>query len=197
MAIGKAAIGLILSCAAWAQQSAAQQFEVRHEHWRKFCVGTLTIDEAGIRFNGPKGHAWNWPYAEIQQLTLYPGSIRILSYKDSSNWKLGKDVAYTFTGEFPAVRLARQWSAEARSALRGRRCAARRGRRELPGEADRADQGDAGQADFRRGCRGVRYASRGAHMALQGHTVHFQRRPLSALDHDFGKAVRFSIEAEY
>ena len=71
MAIGKAAIGLILSCAAW-----AQQFEVKHDHVRKFCAGTLTIDEEGIRFNGPKGHVWNWPYAEIQELTFTLGSIR-------------------------------------------------------------------------------------------------------------------------
>jgi len=108
MAIGKTAICLILSGAAslW-----AQQFPVHHEHLRKFCVGTLTVDANGIRFNGPKGHAWIWPYAEIQQLTLHPGSIHILSYKDSSNWKLGKDVSYTFTGEFPTEDLERQWSA--------------------------------------------------------------------------------------
>ena len=110
MAIGKAAICLMLSSAAsslW-----AQQFPVHHQHLRKFCAGTLTVEDSGIRFSGPKGHAWNWPYMEIQQLTLYPGSIHILSYKDSSNWKLGKDVAYTFTGKFPIESLERQWSAK-------------------------------------------------------------------------------------
>ena len=107
MAIGKAAIGLILTCAAW-----AQQFEVKHDHLRKFCTGTLTIDDVSIRFSGPKGHVWNWPYADIQQLTLYPGRTRILSYKDRSNWNLGKDVAYTFTGKFPTDALERQWSAK-------------------------------------------------------------------------------------
>jgi hypothetical protein len=110
MAICKAAVCLILSSAAsslW-----AQQFPVRHQHLRKFCAGTLTVDESGIRFSGPKGHAWNWPYGEIQQLTLNPGSIHILSYKDSSSWKLGKDVAYTFTGKFPIELLERQWSAQ-------------------------------------------------------------------------------------
>jgi len=96
----------MLSCPAW-----AQQFTVRHEHLRKFCAGTLTVNANGIHFNGPKHHAWNWPYAEIQQLTLRSGSIHILSYKDSSNWKLGKDVSYTFTGEFPTEDLERQWSA--------------------------------------------------------------------------------------
>ena len=110
MAIGKTAICLILSGAAsslW-----AQQFPAHHEHLRKFCAGTLTVDAAGIRFSGPKGHVWNWPYAEIQQLTLYPDRIHILSYKDRSSWKLGKDVAYTFTGKFPTELLERQWSAQ-------------------------------------------------------------------------------------
>ena len=107
MAIGKAAICLILSCPVW-----AQQFPVLHKHLRKFCAGTLTVDDKGIGFSGPKHHAWIWPYAEIQQLTLRSGSIHILSYKDSSNWKLGKDVSYTFTGEFPTEDLERQWSAQ-------------------------------------------------------------------------------------
>jgi hypothetical protein len=107
MAIGKAAICLILSSTAW-----AQQFAVHHQHLRKFCAGTLTVDARGIRFSGPKGHAWTWPYEEIQQLTLRAGSIHILSYKDRSNWKLGKDVADTFTGNFPIELLERQWSAQ-------------------------------------------------------------------------------------
>ena len=59
MAIRKAAISLILCSAAaslW-----AQQFPARHQHLRKFCAGTLSVDANGIRFSGPKGHAWNWP----------------------------------------------------------------------------------------------------------------------------------------
>jgi hypothetical protein len=110
MAISKAAICLIFTGAVTATW--AQEFPARHQHVRKFCEGTLTVDATGIRFSGPKGHAWTWPYAEIQQLKLYPGSIHILSYKDSSNWKLGKDVSYTFTGKFPTEILERQWSAQ-------------------------------------------------------------------------------------
>jgi len=106
MAIGKAAVSLILASAAW-----AQEFPAHHEHGRGFCAGTLAVDSAGIRFRGRKGHVWEWPYRDIQQLTLSAGKIRILTYKDSS-WALGKDVAYTFTGEFGAQDLARQWGAQ-------------------------------------------------------------------------------------
>src|ERR1035438_5832430 len=107
MAIGKAAICLILTSTAW-----AQQFPAHHQHLRRFCAGTPTVDNSGIRFSGPKGHAWSWPYGDIQQLTLRPGSIHILSYKDRSNWKLGKDVAYAFMGKFPIELLERRWSAQ-------------------------------------------------------------------------------------
>ena len=56
MAIGKTAGCLILAGAA----SARQQFPVRHEHLRKGCEGTLTVDDHGHPFHGPKKHAWTW-----------------------------------------------------------------------------------------------------------------------------------------
>jgi hypothetical protein len=106
MAIRQTAIGLILTATA----ITAQQFPVHHEHFHKFCAGTLTVDEKGITFQGPKQHVWTWPYQEIQQLTLTSQSIHILGYKDSS-LKLGKDEAYTFTGTIPAAALYTRWSA--------------------------------------------------------------------------------------
>jgi hypothetical protein len=105
MAIRQAAICLILSAAAW-----AQQFPVRHQHLRRYCTGTMTVDEKGITFAGPKHESWEWPYQDIQQLTLTPQSIHILSYKDSSVL-LGRDVTYKFTGVIPAVELYSRWSA--------------------------------------------------------------------------------------
>jgi hypothetical protein len=111
MAIRKAAVCLTLMCVILAGAARAQEFPARHKHWRKFCEGTLTVADQGVRFAGPKGHAWSWPYRDIQQLTLTPTSIHILSYKDSS-LKLGKDEAYTFTGKFPTDALYRQWSAK-------------------------------------------------------------------------------------
>jgi hypothetical protein len=110
MAIRQAAIYLILSGAAWAQATQEQQFPVRHQHLRKYCKGTMTADAKGIRFQGAKHDNWSWAYPDIQQLTLTPTSIHILSYKDSS-LKLGRDAVYNFTGSIPSSALYARWSA--------------------------------------------------------------------------------------
>jgi hypothetical protein len=104
MAIRQTAICLILAGTAW-----AQQFPVRHQHLRKYCEGTLTVDAKGITFESEKHDTLIWAYTDIQQLTLRPKSIHILSYKDS-RLMLGKDVAYNFTGEIPSAALYRRWS---------------------------------------------------------------------------------------
>lgn len=102
MEFQKARIVMILGLAAVpaiAQQ--ALRYEVRHEHLRKGCSGTLTIDERGVSFQGAetrKGktpHAWSWNYPDIQQLTIAAGEIRVLTYKDNA-WKLGADREYRF-----------------------------------------------------------------------------------------------------
>jgi len=97
MAFGKTASCLILAAAL----ASAAQFPVRHEHLRKGCAGVMTVDENGVRFTGAKKHAWSWKYEDIQQLRLAPGSIYILTYKDSK-LRLGKDREYNFTGKIPA-----------------------------------------------------------------------------------------------
>lgn len=97
MEFQKARIVIVLGLLAvpvMAQQ--ALRYEVRHEHLRKSCSGTLTIDERGVSFRGSKTqHAWNWNYPDIQQLTVTPGAIRVLTYKDNA-WKLGADREYRF-----------------------------------------------------------------------------------------------------
>jgi hypothetical protein len=106
MAFRQIAICLILCATA-----SAQTFPVRHQHLRKFCEGNLTVDGKGITFESEKHDTLNWAYPDIQQLTLRAKSIHILSYKDSGNLKLGKDVAYNFTGEIPAKELYARWNA--------------------------------------------------------------------------------------
>ena len=117
MAFGKTASGLILAAllagstpAQGAAEGAAQSeqfpagFAMRHEHVRKGCAGTLTVDERGVRFTGAKKHAWSWDYQDIQRLTLSPGGIHILTYKDS-RLRAGADREYDFTGKVPAEAL--------------------------------------------------------------------------------------------
>ncbi len=74
-------------------------YQVRHEHLRKGCSGVLRIDERGIWFQGTarkkQAHAWQWSYAEIQQLTVSADELRVLTYRDSL-WKLGADREYRF-----------------------------------------------------------------------------------------------------
>ncbi|MDE3168128.1 MAG: hypothetical protein KGN36_20165 [Acidobacteriota bacterium] len=93
-----------------ALQLGAAEFAVRHQHLRKGCNGTIAVDASGIRFAGPKHH-WQWKYEDIQRLTLSPGELRILTYRDS-RLKLGADVEYRFTGKLPVDELYRQWSAQ-------------------------------------------------------------------------------------
>jgi hypothetical protein len=66
-------------------------------------AGTLTITESGVSFqkkykNGKtpkKPLVWHWDYPEIQQLTVSPKSVTVLSYRDN-NWKFGADRQYQF-----------------------------------------------------------------------------------------------------
>jgi hypothetical protein len=74
----------ILIAAAASLSAAELRYEVRHEHLRKGCAGTLVIDEHGVSFTGrdkkKTPHAWSWEYQNIQQLSLAPKRARILTY---------------------------------------------------------------------------------------------------------------------
>jgi hypothetical protein len=98
MAVGKTASGLILACALWGTD---MEFQVRHQHLRKGCVGTMKVTSEGIAFAGSKNHAWTWKYADIQELKAAPERISVLTYEDRK-LKLGADRAYEFQGEIPS-----------------------------------------------------------------------------------------------
>lgn len=101
MAFGKTAGCLILAGAAMAS---AAQFPVRHEHWREHCDGVLTVDGEGVAFRGPKKHVWTWKYRDIQQLTLSPDMVSVVTYQDAK-LTLGAGRVYRFTGAVPAAEL--------------------------------------------------------------------------------------------
>jgi len=83
--------------------SAQQNFtyEVRHEHLRKGCTGTLRVSQRGVSYQEVSKkrkkhlHAWEWSYQDIQQLEVGPKELRVLTYKDNP-WKLGADREYHF-----------------------------------------------------------------------------------------------------
>jgi hypothetical protein len=101
MAFGKTAGCIILAGAALAS---AAQFPVRHEHWQDHCNGVLTVDEQGVSFAAPKKHAWSWKYRDIEQLTVSPGRVTVVTYQDNK-LLLGADRSYRFTGKVPAAEL--------------------------------------------------------------------------------------------
>ena len=81
---------------------AQQEFRYAARHGaRNF--GVLTIDDAGVSFqeSGKNGkapqhaRAWHWDYPDIQQLTMAPKALTVLTYKDNK-WKFGADRHYTF-----------------------------------------------------------------------------------------------------
>ena len=88
---------MLLALPVWAELT----YQVRHEHLRKGCTGVLRIDERGISFQEvsqkkkKRPHAFEWPYAEIQQLAIAPEEIRVLTYQDN-RWKLGADREHRF-----------------------------------------------------------------------------------------------------
>jgi hypothetical protein len=100
MAIGKKTSGLIL---AWAMAATAAQFPMRHRHLRGGCEGTLEVSENGVRFTGPKGHAWWWKLDQIRQLELAPDRVVVVSYDNGRlPWT---ERSYEFSGVVPAAEL--------------------------------------------------------------------------------------------
>jgi len=82
--------------------AAAQEplrYQVRHDHWRKYCTGELEVTGASISYRQTSGkkqeHNWTWDYRNVQQLLVSPKTIRVLSYSDNG-WKLGADREYEF-----------------------------------------------------------------------------------------------------
>ena len=104
---------LMLGFAAWGDSLSVQ---VRHEHFRKGAMGQIEIGESSISFKEAgknSSHSWEWKYENIQQLTLNPTELRILTY-DDQKWQLGRDREYAFD------QLPPDFASQACSLLRGR-----------------------------------------------------------------------------
>lgn len=68
--------------------------EARHDHWHRYCAGSLEVGEEGIHFTGPK-HRWQWRWTDVQQVLLSHGELRVTTYRDSQ-WRLGADQELRF-----------------------------------------------------------------------------------------------------
>jgi hypothetical protein len=90
----------VLTLAAGAAWAAEIKFPVRHEHLRKGCAGTMTVDDKGIYFHGAKDHVWSWEFQDIQELKLAADRIHLVSYWDNK-WRLGADREFDFSGKIP------------------------------------------------------------------------------------------------
>ncbi len=109
---GALLIGLVVMVpAAFGQE--ALRYEVWHGHSRVYSLpphikkvgkhGTLTISGTGVSFeeayeNGKKPkhpHTWQWEFDEVQQLTVFPKQLKVLTYQDNK-WKVGADREYEF-----------------------------------------------------------------------------------------------------
>jgi len=93
----KACACMILSVA-FTFGATTKTYTVRHRHLRNGGVGVLRLDETSISFEEPEkqtNHSRIWKDDDIQQLTLGPESLRIVTYEDN-RWELGRDRVYIF-----------------------------------------------------------------------------------------------------
>src|SRR5438105_1984753 len=75
-----------------------QPYEARHRHFRGGTAGVLRVADESISFQEEgrhKAHSRQWRFAEIQQLTLSPQVLRILTYEDDAS-KFGRDREFVF-----------------------------------------------------------------------------------------------------
>ena len=73
-------------------------FPVRHRHLRHGAEGTLRVGDDGITFAEAgklEAHSREWRFEEIEQLTLSPDTLRILTYEDQ-HWRFGRDREFVF-----------------------------------------------------------------------------------------------------
>jgi hypothetical protein len=118
-------IALVFAASLSAQQLT---FSVRHERMLRDHTGQLTFTASGVSFtqtNAKRPDAYTWPYEDIQQLTVSPGKVLVVTYQDRP-WLAGVDREFEFyaaSGEpFAAVydllknKLDRRFTAAGRTA---------------------------------------------------------------------------------
>jgi hypothetical protein len=73
-------------------------FQVRHRHLRHSAEGILRVSNEGISFEEAgkhKAHSSKWRFEDIEQLTLSPDVLRILTY-ENRRWPLRENRGFVF-----------------------------------------------------------------------------------------------------
>jgi hypothetical protein len=72
---------------------------VRHDHFMGGCNGTLVLDQQGVRYEtNHQQDARTWNYEDIKQFQIEQGRrLKLYTYEDRSNWRLGADKVFEFT----------------------------------------------------------------------------------------------------
>jgi len=73
-------------------------FEIRHRHLHNGAAGVLRVADDRMTFEEGgkhKAHSRQWRFEDLEQLTLSPTVLRILTYEDQ-RWKLGRDREFVF-----------------------------------------------------------------------------------------------------
>jgi hypothetical protein len=73
---------MLVAAPAWGAETEFR-YRVLHDHLRKGGEGSLVVTPAGIAFEETekhkRPHAWQWSWTDIQQLTIAPRRITVLT----------------------------------------------------------------------------------------------------------------------
>lgn len=97
-----------LMIAAGLAHAAQQTYKAEYKHLPRSSTVSLVITDDSISFDeaGKKAKHFVWKYEDIRQLTLSPGSLRVLTY-DDNRLLAGRDREYFFDKLPP--KLAEDW----------------------------------------------------------------------------------------
>lgn len=90
---------ILISAVNGMSQEQGFTLKVRHDHFMGGCNGTLVLDERGVRYEtNHQTDARSWSYEDIKEFEIERDRrIKLYSYEDRSNWRLGADKIFEFT----------------------------------------------------------------------------------------------------
>ena len=93
------ALVVLVSAANAISQEREITLNVRHDHFMGSCNGSLLLDERGVRYQtNHQKDARTWNMEDIKEFEIERDRhIKLYTYEDRSNWRLGADKIFEFT----------------------------------------------------------------------------------------------------